>query len=72
MVLSLVYVKPAAAGGGEQSYDTNVLVARQIRYALQLALENGLKDQKVDPNDKAHCADLAARRCATTRRCRRW
>jgi len=52
VVLSLVYVSQLLQSIVTQSYDTNVLVARQIRYALQLALENGLKDQKVDPNNQ--------------------
>jgi signal transduction histidine kinase len=44
----------------QQSYDTNVLGAEQIRYALQLALESGLKDQKVDPNNQTQLRDLSA------------
>ena len=58
VVLSLVYVSQLLRSIVTQSYDTNVLVARQIRYALQLALENGLKDQKVDPNDPAQLRQL--------------
>ncbi len=60
VVLSLVYVSQLLRSIVAQSYDTNVLVARQIRYALQLALENGLKDQKVDPNDQAQLRQLTA------------
>ena len=60
VVLSLVYVSQLLRSIVTQSYDTNVLVARQIRYALQLALENGLKDQKVDPNDQAQLRQLTA------------
>jgi signal transduction histidine kinase len=60
VVLSLVYVNELLQSVVTQSYDTNVLVARQIRYALQLALENGLKDQQVDPNDQAKLRQLAA------------
>jgi signal transduction histidine kinase len=59
-VLSLVYVSQLLQSVVEQSYDTNVLVARQIRYALQLALETGLKDQEVNPNDRVHLRQLAA------------
>ena len=58
MVLSLVYINQLLQSVVTQSYDTNVLVARQIRYALQLALENGLKGQQVDPNNKAQLRDL--------------
>ena len=60
VVLSLVYVSQLLRSIVTQSYDTNVLVARQIRYALQLALENGLKDQKVDPNDQEQLRQLTA------------
>ena len=35
----------------QQSYDTNHMVAEQIRFALQNALETGLRDQTVNPND---------------------
>ena len=58
MVLSLVYVNQLLQAVVTQSYDTNVLVTRQIRYALQLALENGLKGQQVNPNDKAQLRGL--------------
>jgi len=59
-VLSLVYVSRLVQAVVQQSYDTNVLGAEQIRYALQLALETGLKDQKVDPNNQLQLRDLAA------------
>ena len=58
VVLSLVYVSQLLQSIVTQSYDVNVLVARQIRYALQLALENGLKDQKVDPNNQEQLRQL--------------
>jgi signal transduction histidine kinase len=60
VVLSLVYVNQLLQAVVKQSYDTNVLVARQIRYALQLALESGLKGEKVDPNNQAQLRQLAA------------
>lgn len=60
VVLSLVYVSQLLRSIVTQSYETNVLVARQIRYALQLALENGLKDQKVNPNDQEQLRQLTA------------
>jgi len=60
VVLSLVYVSQLLQSVVNQSYDTNLLVARQIRYALQLALENGLRDQTVNPNDQTQLRTLAA------------
>ncbi len=60
VVLSLVYVNQLLQSVVSQSYDTNVLVARQIRYAFQLALENGLKGQEVDPNNQEQLRELAA------------
>jgi signal transduction histidine kinase len=59
-VLSLVYVSQLVQAVVQESYDTNLLAAQQIRYALQLALETGLKDQQVDPNDPARLRNLAA------------
>jgi signal transduction histidine kinase len=59
-VLSLVYVSQLLQAEVQQSYDTNLLVAEQIRYALQLALETGLKDQTVDPNNERQLRELAA------------
>ena len=59
-VLSLVYVSRLLQSVVQQSYDTNLLGAEQIRYALRLALENGLKDQQIDRNDQARLRQLAA------------
>jgi len=59
-VLSLVYVSQLLHEAVQQSYDTNRLVANQIRFALQRALETGLKDVKVDPNNPDQLRDLAA------------
>ncbi len=58
--LSLVYLHQLLKAAVQQSYDTNILVARQIRYALQLALESGLKDRVVNPNDPEQLRNLAA------------
>src|SRR5271165_2935111 len=58
-LLSLVYVSQLIHSAVQQSYDTNRMVANQIRFALQNALETGLKDQKVDPNNPAELRDLA-------------
>jgi len=59
-ILSLVYVSQLLHSAVQQSYDTNRMVANQIRFALQNALETGLKDRKVDPNNPAQLRDLAA------------
>ena len=52
-LLSLVYVSQLLRAAVEQSYETNKMVANQVRFALQNALEKGLKDRFVDPNDPA-------------------
>ena len=50
-VISLVYASQLLRAAVQQSYDTNHMVAEQIRFALQNALETGLRDQTVNPND---------------------
>ena len=57
-LLSLVYVSQLLRSAVQQSYDTNRMVANQIRLALQNALETGLKDQTVDPNNPAQLRNL--------------
>ncbi len=59
-VLSLVYASQLLRAAVQQSYDTNRMVAEQIWFALQQALETGLKNQKVNPNDPAQLRALAA------------
>ncbi|MGB7549193.1 MAG: ATP-binding protein [Terracidiphilus sp.] len=59
-LLSLVYVSQLLNAAVKQSYDANRMVANQVRFALQQALETGLKDRKVDPNDPAELRNLAA------------
>jgi signal transduction histidine kinase len=59
-VLSLVYVSQLLHAAVEQSYQTNRMVANQIRLALLQALEAGLKDRKVDPNKPAELRNLTA------------
>jgi signal transduction histidine kinase len=59
-LLSLVYVSQLLHSAVQQSYDSNRLVANQIRFALQKALETGLKDRKVNPNNPAELRELAA------------
>ena len=59
-LLSLVYVSQLLHAAVQQSYDTNRMVANQVRFALQQALETGLKDRVVDPNNPEQLRDLAA------------
>jgi signal transduction histidine kinase len=59
-LLSLVYVSQLLQEAVKQSYDTNRMVANQVRFALQNALENGLKDRKVDPDNPAQLRALEA------------
>ncbi len=48
---SLIYASQMLNAAVKQSYDTNLMVAEQIRFALQHALEAGLRDQTVNPDD---------------------
>jgi len=48
---SLIYASQMLNAAVKQSYDTNLMVAEQIRFALQHALEASLRDQTVNPND---------------------
>ena len=57
--LSLVYVSELLHAAVQQSYDTNRMVANQVRFALQNALETGLKDRKVDPDNPGQLRSLA-------------
>ena len=59
-VLSLVYLDQLLEATIHQSYESSLQVAREVRYALQLALEAGLKDHVVDPNDPNELRTLAA------------
>ena len=56
----MVYVSRLLHSAVQQSYDTNRMVANQIRFALRNALEAGLKDHKVDPNNPAQLRNLEA------------
>jgi signal transduction histidine kinase len=58
-LLSFVYVSQLVHAAVQQTYDTNRMIADQVRYALQNALETGLKDRKVDPNQPQQLRDLA-------------
>jgi signal transduction histidine kinase len=57
--VSLVYVSQLLHSAVQQSYDTNRMVADQIQFALRNALETGLRDRKVDPNNPAQLRELA-------------
>jgi signal transduction histidine kinase len=58
--LSLVYVTQLLRSAVQQSYIANRMVADQIEFALRNALETGLKDQTVDPNNPAQLRNLEA------------
>jgi signal transduction histidine kinase len=59
-ILSLVYVSQLLHAAVQQSYDTNHMVANQVRFALMRAVETGLKDRQVDPNNPAELRNLTA------------
>jgi signal transduction histidine kinase len=59
-VVSLVYVHQLVKAAVLEAYDTNLMVADQVRYALQNALEAGLKDRTVDPNNPGELRALVA------------
>jgi len=59
-LVSLVYVTQLLDAAVKQTYETNKMVANQVRFALQQALETGLKDETVDPNNPAQLRNLEA------------
>jgi signal transduction histidine kinase len=59
-LVSLLYVHQLAKAAVHQTYDTDLMVARQVRFALQNALENGLRDRTVDPNNPGELQELVA------------
>jgi signal transduction histidine kinase len=59
--LSLVFVSQMLQLAIRQTFENNRMVANQIRFALQNALETGLKDQTVDPYNPAQLRSLAAK-----------
>jgi signal transduction histidine kinase len=59
-LVSLVYITQMLNASVKQTYETNKTVANQVRFALQQALETGLKDQTVDPNNPAQLRNLEA------------
>ena len=59
-VLSLVYVTQLLHAAVQQSYDTSHMVANQVRFAVQRALETGLQNRQVDPNNPGDLRNLIA------------
>ncbi|MGA2349267.1 MAG: ATP-binding protein [Terracidiphilus sp.] len=59
-LLSVVFVSELLHAAVRESYDTNLMVAEQVRFALQNALEMGLRDRRVDPGNPAELRVLAA------------
>jgi signal transduction histidine kinase len=59
-LLSLVYVSHLVDAAIQQSYDSNRMNANQVRFWMWNALQTGLKDQMVDPNDNAKLHELVA------------
>ena len=58
--VSLVYVHQLVKAAVQQTYDTNRMMADQVWYALQQALETGLRDRTVDPTNPAELRELVA------------
>src|ERR1700677_3221206 len=59
-VLSAVYAFQLLHSAVQQSYETNRMVADQVQLAVRHALETGLSDKTVDPNNPAQLRNLAA------------
>jgi signal transduction histidine kinase len=57
---SVVYVSQLLHAAVQQTYDTDRMVANQVRFALQSALETGLKDRTFDPGNPAELRSLTA------------
>jgi len=57
-ILSLVYASQLVHAAVQQSYDSNKMVANQVRFAVQDALENGLQGVTVDPNNPSELHDV--------------
>ncbi len=58
--LSVVYVSQLLHAALQQSYDTNRMVAEQIRFALQNALERSLKGRTFDPSHPSQLRNMEA------------
>lgn len=59
-VVSLVYVHQLVKAAVLETYSTNLMVADQVRYALQNALEAGLENRTVDPNNPGQLRQIVA------------
>ncbi len=59
-MLSLVFIRQMLHYQVRQSYDTDKMVASEVRFAVQDALETGLRNREVNPNDEAELRALAA------------
>ncbi len=57
-VVSLVYVHQLVKAAVKETYDTNMMVADQVRYSLQNALVSGLQGLTVDPNNPGELRGL--------------
>jgi len=69
-VVSLVYVHQLVKAAVLEAYDTNLMVADQVRYALQNALEPASRIARSIRTIPASCALWWPRRCKTIRPCR--
>jgi signal transduction histidine kinase len=58
-IISLVYVSQLLHSDAQQSYITNRMVANQVAFAVRKALESGLADRTIDPNDPNELRTLA-------------
>jgi signal transduction histidine kinase len=59
-LLSLVYVSQLLHASVQGSYDTNKMVANQVKLAVQGALVTGLKDRTFDPSKPYELREMAA------------
>jgi PAS domain S-box-containing protein len=57
-LLSMVYLSQLLHASVQESYDTDLMVADEVRFALQNALESGLKDRTVDPSHPEQLREL--------------
>ena len=55
-LVSLVYVHQLLKAAVLETYDTNLMVAHQVCYALQNALETGLRAKRSIPTIPPNCA----------------
>jgi signal transduction histidine kinase len=59
-IISGVYIHQLVKAAVLETYDTNHMVAEEVRFALRNALETGLKDRTVDPNNPDELRALVA------------